>query len=239
MRKSFKKTKVFGLAMVMVLSATCTLNSNYIQAQPTQDKQIIVQNDNGEDVTVTIKEDAIEVTNQEINSILDDYPDASNINICEIGYSEEEVGRAPTAWNPPLLHTDKIETEKTITVPERVVKDEFIISVARGETDKLSTSWSYTISSSINGEVFDKAKLNLSGSITASYTKEYVFTGPPESSSKNCREYRVKFYREDGKYIQRHLVYYWPSGELYGIESHGGTFKNPTKYLKYSVDKKI
>lgn len=242
MNKWRERSKIFVVALAMILTSTSTLNSNVIHAEDlnvTQETQMVVKNDNGEDVTIIIEDQSVEVTDQAIDDILGDYPDAECITIYEVGYSTEGNTPSPMVWDPPLFHSDKYETDKTVTVSEREVSDKFVISAARGETVKLTSSWSSTLSASISGSYFDRTNLGITSSITASYTTEYSFAGPPESSSSNSREYRVKFYQIDGTYIQRHYVYYWPSGDLYGIESHGGSYTEPTKYYKYSVDRKI
>lgn len=231
-----KKKIIFLLCLLLVL---CTSINTFVSAQVSNHTSLEYQNDKGEDVSVIIEDQSIKVTKQEIDEILCDYPYAECITIYEVGYITETVTPEARVWDPPLLNSDKYETEKTITVPERVIDDKFVISVARGENISLSSSWSSTLTSSISGSYFDKANLNIEASITASYSESYSFSGPPEESRSNSREYRVKFYQKDGTYIQRHYVYYWPSGDLYGIQSKSGTYTLPTKYLKYSIDRKI
>lgn len=117
---------------------------------------------------------------------------------------------------------------------ESFVRDDFIISVAKGATKSLTSTWSSTISSSVSGTAYASVSAGLTSSITCSHSKTETWSGPPESSSYNCREYRVKFYRYNGTWLQEATG--WPSGHT---SYYNGTFTEPSRYLEYSRDLNI
>lgn len=78
-----------------------------------------------------------------------------------------------------------------------------------------------------------KTALKLNGTITKTYTKTQSFSGPPESSAYNSREYRVKFYAEKGTYKGYYIT------DMGRGPSVSGSFKNPLRYAEYSIDKKV
>ena len=83
--------------------------------------------------------------------------------------------------------------------PEPLSRTPPAVAVARGQTQTLSSSWSSTLSCEISGDI-SSASLGITKSITKSYSKSDTFSGPPENSYYNCREFRVKFYENRGTY---------------------------------------
>lgn len=138
---------------------------------------------------------------------------------------------ATPAIQPRLFMGVQI-TEKKITKSSYVIKDAFVISVAKGSKVTLSQTWSESVSASVT-HAEARTALKLNGTITKTYTKTQSFTGPPESSSYNSREYRVKFYVEDGKYKGYYIT------DMGRGPSISGTFRNPLKYAEYSINKRI
>lgn len=140
------------------------------------------------------------------------------------------VDAAP-AIQPRLVMGVQI-TEKKITKSSYVIKDAFVISVAKGSKVTLSQTWSESVSASVT-HAEARTALKLNGTITKTYTKTQSFTGPPESSSYNSREYRVKFYVEDGTYKGYYIT------DMGRGPSISGSFRNPLKYAEYSINKRI
>ena len=138
---------------------------------------------------------------------------------------------AAPAIQPRLVMGVQI-TEKKITKSSYVIKDAFVISVAKGSKVTLSQTWSESVSASVT-HAEARTALKLNGTITKTYTKTQSFTGPPESSSYNSREYRVKFYVEDGTYKGYYIT------DMGRGPSISGSFRNPLKYAEYSINKRI
>lgn len=147
------------------------------------------------------------------------------------------------ALNPIGFYTTygKPTTSKTVTVYDEFAKDEFKFSVAKGETVTLSKSYTGSLTGSISGSVFDAAEVGAETTITCTYNKGTQYTGPSESSSYNSREYRMKFYQNSGKYTQTRKVYTHYYGTIIETTTQtvSGTFKKPSKFLSYSIDKKL
>lgn len=205
--------------------------------------QITMKNKFGQEVTVFFANTNTGATYRDVQCIIDDDPETSVFTIYEVGEDESDIDSYPETmdpatrvWSPPLGSTHKYKTEKTITTPSRVVRDDFVISVAKGQTTTLKKEYVGTLTGSINGKYFNKANLGIKLSITCRFSVKHKFTGPT-SGKYNSREYRVKYFREDGKYIQKDYCYKL-SGALYGIRTHGGTYQETVKYASYSKDSK-
>lgn len=186
---------------------------------------------------VTIKEGVV-VPDNVIQDLVRENPNVGQITILEYG-----------TCNKNELTSDKIENDitpngiftktyydvkKTVTKTDICVKDELVISVAKGQSVTLEEKWSGSLSSNISGEI-SSAKLDITSKISKSYSATVSFAGPPENSKKNCRKYKVKFYEQQGTYIAKWHQGSVSSGTLkYGTEN--GTFSEPTHYLCYSTD---
>lgn len=205
--------------------------------------QITMKNKAGREVTVFFANTNTGATYRDVQCIIDDTLDTSVFTVYEVGKNDSDVGSdqessTPIAksWSPPIGSTHKYKTEKTVTTSSRVVIDDFVISVAKGQTTTLKREYVGTLTGSINGEYFNKSNLGIKLSVTCKYSVTHKFTGPT-SGNYNSREYRVKYFREDGKYVQKDYCYK-PTGGLYGIRSHGGTYQEAVKYATYSKDSK-
>lgn len=118
----------------------------------------------------------------------------------------------------------------------------FIISVAKGATITLSKNWTKTVNTSVslsssnpdNVPIPTAGKLGIAASMTAEYSTSRRFSGPPESSVNNSREYRVKFYGDSGTWS---AIAEWSINPAARIPI-SGTWKKPTSYAEYSVDSK-
>lgn len=118
-------------------------------------------------------------------------------------------------------------------------KDEFKFSVARGEEVTLSRTYTGSLTGSLSGSPFDKGAIGANITITAQYTKGTKYTGPSESSSFNTREFRMKFYEERGTWKQIKQAISTINQEVIATDTKEGTYKKPTRFLSYSIDKKI
>ena len=140
-----------------------------------------------------------------------------------------------TAWGeatptpaPRIVWLDILS--KSTTARNVVAADNFIISVAKGASTTLSREWS----ASLNAECSVAegiGALSLNSSITSTISVEQTFNGPPEESSNNSREYRMRFYEDQGTFVGQ-----WASDMGASGSSFNGTWSNPTKYAQYSVD---
>ena len=72
--------------------------------------------------------------------------------------------------------------------------------------------------------------LSLNQTLTREFSTSETFVGPPEESSSNSREYRVKMFQDEGTY------YGQGASDMGSIEYESGTWTNPTYYLEYTVD---
>lgn len=126
-------------------------------------------------------------------------------------------------------------------IKEYQKKDDFVISVARGQTKTLSSKYSASIGgsyeASVGGSAYGLAanlKNNLNWSIACEISKTVSFSGPDNGSCYNSREYRVRYYERRGTYT------YKATGCQSGHTSvMTGTFKEPLRYLEYSIDHKV
>lgn len=172
---------------------------------------------------VIIEAGAYNMPKEDIDEIVRENP---NTRIIISNYVEAEP-----MIQPRLVMGVEI-TEKKITKSSYVDKDSFVISVAKGSKITLSETWSESLSASVT-HAQAKKSLKLNGTITKTYTKTQSFSGPPESSAYNSREYRVKFYAEMGTYKGYYIT------DMGRGSSVSGSFKNPLRYAEYSIDKKV
>lgn len=77
--------------------------------------------------------------------------------------------------------------------------------------------------------------LQITGTGSVSYSVQDTFTGP--KSSKNSREYRVKFIGDKGNYTQKLYEVIGPKESV--IKTYKGTYTTPKKGLMYSIDRTI
>ncbi len=150
------------------------------------------------------------------------------ININNIGYCERRY--APM----PAVDFDNYYNTTYIYDVVRETHNKFVISVAKGSTKTLESTWTYTISGGFEGTVslYDVASVTakLAGAVTCTYKTTYIFKGPPESSKYNSREYRVKYYKQRVKVTQTDPVTSF---------ERTSTYDKAVKYADYSIDSKI
>lgn len=120
---------------------------------------------------------------------------------------------------------------------EYQAKDVFITSVARGETYSLTKKFSASLELSLMaGGVYKSVKGSITATPKISYSveKKHKYSGPGKKSKYNTREYRVRFYAKNCYVTQK------VKGNISGHTStYEARYKVPTKYLSYSIDRKI
>ena len=116
---------------------------------------------------------------------------------------------------------------------EYAAESYFITSVARGQAINLSTEFHVTAKIQLtSGQPYVQGQLGSSLSYTIK--KSETFSGPPEGSQYNSREYRLRIYRRTKQWNQIEYTY---GGAYCGERS--GTMTEPTKFARYSIDSVI
>lgn len=171
---------------------------------------------------VIVEDGARDVPLSVITDLSEAYPDAF-VTITDWS-SGDELPQPRISWYEI--------TEKKQIATHVPVADRFVLSVARGQTKTLSSKWESSLSATCT--IKDAiSSLNLNRTITKTYTTTDVFTGPDASSAYNSREYRVKFYEDQGTF-KGYLHTDRPDSVAVS-----GKWTSPNSYAAYSVDKKI
>ena len=188
---------------------------------------------------VNISNDALGVPDDIIYDLIKENPDAGVINITDYGVAEQSP-ELPEI-EPAAVYYGEVTTTTKVTTPERLVKDEFKFSVAKGEEVTLSKTYEGSLTGNVTGIPFKKASIGASITIKATYEKGTTYNGPSENSIYNSREFRMKFYEEVGEYTQTRMSYLVFEGRIIAEEEQttSGTYNKPTRYLSYSIDKMV
>lgn len=169
-----------------------------------------------------------------IDDLVSSYPNADNITIYDFGYIEEDFGLHITPFQPyPVVY----ETMLTVLRSNQVGDDKFVFSVAKGQETTITETYTVSYKGSITGEWFDKVKIGAEKTITGSYQKNTKYNGPPESSIFNSRQFRIRFFQDEGTFVQK-AGWYNLSDWLYDETRHG-SYEMPTSFAAYSVDVSI
>lgn len=196
-----------------------------------------IVNNKGIYVTVDIQAPARgKLTVEQIKEFADAVENENDkITIYDIVYPDETFSTASV--NNTRSYTDlHIYPATSVT---KLESDRFIISVAKGQvitlTESLTESYSLQLASSFDASLgIDIVGLKASlGSQTTSMISMTVsvteqFSGPPEGSEYNSREFRVKFYH---RYRDFRITV---NGEY-----EFGHFWEPMYHARYSIDKTI
>lgn len=212
MKKMLSTILATMLFSVSVLSVSASNESEIIEGS----FSIIVQ-----DRTQSVPEEIIQ-------QLIEENPDAGKIIIYEYG----EVQENESSIEPRLIRGFS-EVVKTYNAYDVLVEDVFVTSVAKGQTTTLQSDWSHTLGCEITGSI-DSVSLGIKDSITKNFSTTVVFSGPLETSNYNSREYRVKFFENQGTYTA--LAHDDLPGWIIKVPI-SGTFTEPSKYASYSVDK--
>jgi len=216
---------------------------------------------NESETKVIISPEAKNIPNYVIEQIIEENPDAGVINIYEYGdiIDTNKNSKQNIIINPldKIIDNESyiispamtvytvyrnIKTSRTVINSEREAKDEFKFSVAKGEVVELSVTYKGQLKGSYTGVPISVSELGVSATISGEYKKGTRYSGPLETSDYNSREFRMKFFELYGRYTQTaQKVTYLSSGiQASSVDvSESGTYTEPTRYLSYSVDRKI
>lgn len=213
----------------------------------------IIKNTFGKNIHVNINDSILgKLTLNEILEIVNDIKeDNALVTINNTGYAnnatfkesnpadnlsttspENNLVRQTTYTTYPIVHIFKA------TSATKLAEDDFIVSVARGQTVTISTqlefgidvSYTPSLESSFSALDIVTVQSAIEGSISAHLTltvfASTTFSGPSESSSYNTRTFRVKFY---------HRIRDYKSTDILGEVTYR-SFWEPMYYVQYSVD---
>lgn len=216
MKFSMKKAISLGLTLVMALAISVPVFA--ANDSGNQRKQLTNCD------RITIAPEAHNIPQHIIDDIVKANPDCA---ITIYNWVEATPNVAPRIVLPGKI-------TKTTTATNALQSDKFVISVARGSTKKLTTTWRGSLSASCSDAIV-KLSLSLNGTIERTYTTEITFNGPPEGSSYNSRYYGVKFYEDRGTFKETDRC--TDMGQK--LPDKSGTWTSPKYYLEYSVDKRV
>lgn len=122
---------------------------------------------------------------------------------------------------------------------EHVCKDKFIISVAKGETVKLGKDFRCSVKTTLSAgsKYFDLTEIQagLTTPLNCKISKTTTYNSKNMPKGKNCREFRVKYYKQN--YMRTQKKYLKLTDKL--LETKKATINKPTKYLMYSIDRYV
>lgn len=196
-----------------------------------------IVNNKGIYVTVDIQAPARgKLTVEQIKEFADAVENENDkITIYDIVYPDETF--STSSVNNTRSYTDLyIYPAQSVT---KEASDYFIISVAKGQTITRTTEFSEKCSLTLTTSFDTSLGIDVIGltaslgsqttsEISVTVTTSEYFSGPPESSQYNSREYRVKFYH---RYRDFRITV---NGEY-----EFGHFWEPMHYSRYSIDKLI
>ena len=194
--------------------------------------------------TIVLNPNGLSIPQEVIQDLKESNPDAGLITIYEYGEVQSVQDRniqsnnSPSALLPPT-YVYRITSSKSVTQSDVLVKDEFKFSVAKGEDVTLSQTYTGSLKGSISGSPWDKGAIGAEITITAQYTKGTKYSGPPESSIYNTREFRMKFYEERGTWRQIRDAISTITQEVIATETKTGNYNKPTRFVSYSLDKTV
>lgn len=209
-------------------------------------------NSNGNYVEINIQSTLKnQISNEDIKDIINSNKDINSLTIEKIQYINTDIKYKKYVFPFGLLNTKNIYDKKYYSY-----QDSFVESLAKGESKYIDYSVKFdTTNSKMDNKVNNKKlkKYNKSIPLQFEVKKEYsnsktdyllndyfllelpnnfIFKGCDENSKNNSREYRCKFYIDEG-----HTNYYLESNKnnpLYTTK-----FKAVSKYIFYSVDRYV
>ncbi len=193
---------------------------------------------NGELIRFIIESSCVnQLTVAEVRSLIEEN-EGGAIHVYEVGESTEtDVIATPESASTTATGYYVRTGEAKKSGSEYVKKDAFAGSVAKGESKKITYSGSLEFSvTSTASSYYSKSELKsgLKAKISCSFTR--TLNSNNMKSGCNCREFRVKYYAQ--KYTRTQKKIDAKKGTQIGA-TRTATVSAPTKYLSYSVDKKI
>lgn len=205
---------------------------------------------NDEDIIPVVIDEDVNITGEELTELIDDsdnkIQNGDIVNVTDLNEVEEapaegavyqeEVPQDETLVSPEWKWYDIKKTIKNSYKygSENVASDKFITSVAKGQKKKISTSFSLSCSVGASASYYNLATVKSELGAKMTFSVSNTFSGPSNKSKYNSREFRVKFYSQKVDVTQK--VKGWPSKHT---TTYKFTYNRPTKYLQYSIDRKI
>ena len=176
-----------------------------------------------------------------VSGIADTYPESGRITMIswhDAGQTDiaGKAGRIPLGsgnWDYENIRVNTTGTNQTLATY-------FVTSCAKGSSETLTTEFTRTISSSVkltagNAGKPTAAELGISASVTAKITVSRTFSGPPETSPYNSRQYYIRFTGDTGTWSAQTVWQTNPANR----PKISGTWLKPTSWAEYSVDRLI
>ena len=217
------KKKIFAIASFIMILTLLVIN---VEAKEIDNLRVVNISDDIKVIADIPEEYINSVTEEELINIAieNNLKNGERIAVEKVGYIEEIGLQERADWKITY------PTRLTKSGSEYVKRDDFVISVARGEEKTLSKRFSATVKSSISGSYYS-LNSQLSSSLKATFEITQKWKGP--DSPYNSTEYRVKFYAQKYNYEQDRCLDGYVSG------TKKGTVIKPTRYLSYSIDRKV
>ncbi len=234
-KRTIRKTVSLCLLLALIISCMC-LPASAISPNEDSSKTMEVSG-----TKVNLFKNAIDIPEEIILDIVSSNPEAGIINVYDWGRAEENNLRDTADSELPVVDRNGymyylVRTEKTVTNANAVGKEEFKFSVAKGEETTLTEEFSASLSGNFTGSPYESSQLGVSGTITGKYAKGTKYSGPPESSPYNSRQFWLRFYEERGNYTQYKDYYNAEDSAYLFTTSTSGTYKKATTWASYSID---
>lgn len=207
---------LYSLLLVISLGSISVAENSSSSSYSTDKNTEVVINENAQNIPLDI-----------IESIIQENP---NSEITIMTYIKDRGDSPGYEELSEHIISGRYEVTSKNCIDKNIeLQNVFVTSVAKGTQHMLSSDWKHTFlaQASHKGAI---GQLGISRSATASISKSFEYTGPPESSINNSRTYWVKFIGDKGVY----------TGHSYN--SHGdsrpisGNFIYPRSYVVYWVD---
>ncbi|OAJ73074.1 hypothetical protein AYJ08_15535 [Brevibacillus sp. SKDU10] len=247
--KKFATTVVTAMSVLSLLSISLP-TSAYAESNPA----VELKGENNQDIRVNIPDDLRgKVSEEEINAIVKQAGDASEITIHDVFEAENSTPRstpksnttpseiAPqgvfTYYDSPVLRTTRSDQ------PTQAIQ---IISVARGQTITLTSKEASKVSSQTRIKSSVTAGANTPASaasevesqigveVSKEFTVQEEFKGPSEGSAYNTRVFYWTGFYDEGTWTMDERNRFTDNI----VATHKGNFKKPTRWLQWSQDYK-
>lgn len=227
----FKKKSIAVLCSLSLLAALPSIS--FAKEKYASETVSLIGAENQE-VTVNIAEEAKgQVTEEQIEKIVEQAGDAKSITI-------HKVGKNPDSQVKPMYLSDVIKRVESSNNPTAAVQ---IISVPKGKTIKLTKSQATKVSSSARVKASvsvgkgpisaaNEVESTLNSEVSTTYTTEETWTGPAESSSYVSRIYYWTGFYDRGTWKVDEIS--WLTGKV--TDTYTGTYTEPTHYIEWSRD---
>lgn len=231
-----KRMSVF-ISFLVALSTIASVSPLSAFAYSPNSIEYTIKTGSDKEITVVIPENLRnDIKEEDIQSIIscNDLSDGDRITIVDAGLPTVESSTITPPAEPNAITYRTTITGRGST--EFKIQDYFVISAAKGQITTLTSTFKRSIVTSFGTGIQAPFTLTaeLQHTVTAEYTVSHEFSGPPEGSAYNSREFRVQFYAHDLYWKQEQLS---PAGTV--VATRSGTGCEPTKYLLYSIDHKV